>query len=271
MNYKILILIILFIIFNILNIYHKKKEHFKNKKNYVWLYWEDKPGTTKSDYLNMCLDTFKKHLKDYEVIVLNPKNINNYLSNVNPNFNKIKTLAHKADYVRMLATYQHGGFWFDSDTVVMNNIDEWNEKLKTHGIVFYGMSTFGVQKHNPFVKDVLDKIEKKIYRSKTFSFHWREIGQDIIDPALERYKKNYPNMFYKIPENNIFFLPFNHDNNRTGLLSRNEKTFNKFYNDNLKIVILHNQIYPHSFKKMTREEILKDDMLISRLFNISLV
>jgi hypothetical protein len=270
MNYEILILVILFIILNISNILHKENEHFENKKNIVWLYWENKPGKTKPEYLNMCMESISKHLKDYEIIVLNPDNLDKYLKNINPNVHKIKQLAHKADYLRMLATYQHGGFWFDADTIVMDNIDLWNDRLKQYDLVWYGMNAYGVNKHNTFIKNVLDKVDNKINNSKNHNFNWREIGQDIIDPELKTYKKKYPNKFFKLPDTEVCFMPFNQDNQRTGFISKNQRVLKDKYKNTQKIIMLHNQLYPNSFKKMTREEILKDDMVISTLFKKTL-
>jgi mannosyltransferase OCH1-like enzyme len=260
----IVIFLIIFIVYNLL----KKKDTFSQPKNYVWLYWEDKKGSSKPDYLKLCEETIKKKLSNYQVIILNPNNLNKYLKNVNPNLHKIKEIAHKADYIRMLATYQYGGFWFDMDTIFLDNIDSWNDKLKEYDIVWFGMNAYGVNKHNPFIKNVLNKIESKINKSSTFN--WREIGQDIIDPELKKYKKIYPNKFYKLHPTEVWFMSFRVDNKNTGFISKNQKIFDKNFKKTHKIVMLHNKLYPSKFKNMTREEILNDNMIISKLFKQSL-
>ena len=65
-------------------------------------------------------------------------------------------------------------------------------------------------------------------------------------------------------------MPFNQDNQRTGFISKNQRVLKDKYKNTQKIIMLHNQLYPNSFKKMTREEILKDDMVISTLFKKTL-
>ena len=265
MKYIILAFLIFIYIFKNFSI---RKEKFKNYKNYVWLYWEDKPNKSKPDYLKLCMETIKKKLNNYQVIVLNPNNLDKYLKNVNPNVHKIKELAHKADYLRMLATYQHGGFWFDADTIFLDNIDDWNDKLKKYDLVWFGMNAYGVNKNNSFIKNVLDKIEIKINKSSNFS--WREIGQDIIDPELEKYKKIYSDKFYKLPQSEVWFMSFRVDNEKTGFISKNQKIFDEKFKKTHKIVMLHNKLYPEKFKKMSRNEILNDNMIISKLFRKSL-
>ena len=265
------IIIILIFLFIILNLNNKKIEHFDNKKKkYIWLYWENKASKKKPEYLDMCLETFYKNLKDYEIVILNPNNLDKYLTNINPNVHKIKQLAHKADYIRMLATYQHGGFWFDADTIILDDIDLWNNRLKNKDLVWYGMNAYGVNKNNQFIKNVLDKIETKLNNTKTYKFGWKEIGQNIIDPELEKYKKNNPNNFHILSRDEVFFIPFNLDNDKTGSISNNPSVFNEKYKKTQKIIMLHNQLYPDKFKKMSKEAILNSDLNIGKFFKIAL-
>ena len=208
------------------------------------------------------MNTFHNKLSDYKIIILNPDNLDKYLKYINPHFSKIKQLAHKADYIRMLILYHYGGFWFDYDTIILQDIDSWNDKLKEVDLVWFGMGAFGCNKNNKFVKSVLDKIEVKINNSKNYVFSWREIGQDIIDPALENYKKNNKTKYYILPRTEVFFIPFYEDNSKKGFVSKNIDLYKKLKPSH-KIVILHNQIYPSWFKKMDTKEILESDMIIS--------
>jgi len=99
----------------------------KNPLKKIWLYWENKGDSKPPSYIDLCHETVFYHLQnDYQIIILNDKNIENYLENIHQNYWKITCLAHKADYIRAKIVFKYGGMWLDSDVIMLEKkgIDE---------------------------------------------------------------------------------------------------------------------------------------------------
>jgi len=71
-----------------------------------------------------CLDTWKKHLPDYEVVLWDTKRFDLSQSQwVREAFEK-KKYAFAADYIRFYALYHEGGIYLDSDVEVLRSFDD---------------------------------------------------------------------------------------------------------------------------------------------------
>ena len=88
-----------------------------NKKR-IFTFWEPKgkiPG-----YLELCLDTWKKYLPEYEIIILDYDNLNDWIGK--NYYNKVLyekfSLPIQADAIRCAVLCKYGGVWMDIDTVV---------------------------------------------------------------------------------------------------------------------------------------------------------
>jgi len=127
------------------------------KIHYVWVGGKEKPKD-----IQRCINSWKKHLKDYEIIEWNE---NNFDINSHP-FTKgayeAKKWAYVSDYIRMYALYKEGGIYLDTDNLVIENLDKFlNDKA------FVGFenkdypytAAFGCEKEHPLVKKVLEYYE----------------------------------------------------------------------------------------------------------------
>ena len=89
------------------------------KIHYVWMGGKEKPKAIKK-----CMKTWKKYLKDYEIIEWNEHNFD---INSHPFVKKAyenKKWAFVSDYVRAYAIYNYGGIYLDTDVFVIDNIDQ---------------------------------------------------------------------------------------------------------------------------------------------------
>jgi len=89
----------------------------------IWMYWENKKGSTKPAYLDLCLESIIKHSPNYKVIVLDEKTVFDYLPDLRTDINKIVDIAHKADYIRARMIHKFGGIWLDSDVILLKEIE----------------------------------------------------------------------------------------------------------------------------------------------------
>ncbi len=122
--------------------------------HYVWVGNNPKPKNIKK-----CMKTWKKHLKDYEIIEWNESNFD---INSHPFVKKAyeaKKWAYVSDYIRMYAIYNYGGIYLDTDVLVLDNFDKFLDNK-----VFVGFerenypftAVFGAEKKNKFIKKLLD-------------------------------------------------------------------------------------------------------------------
>lgn len=122
--------------------------------HYVWVGNNPKPKNIKK-----CMKTWKKHLKDYEIIEWNESNFD---INSHPFVKKAyeaKKWAYVSDYIRMYAIYNYGGIYLDTDVLVLDDFDKFLDNK-----VFVGFerenypftAVFGAEKKNKFIKKLLD-------------------------------------------------------------------------------------------------------------------
>ena len=81
----------------------------KDEKN-IFLYWECKQGCKKPEYLDLCLETIKKHNPDISIYVLDEISVRELLPDLRNDyeFNDL-CIAHKTDYIRSRLLYKYGG------------------------------------------------------------------------------------------------------------------------------------------------------------------
>lgn len=137
------------------------------KIHYVWMGKKEKPKAIKK-----CMKTWRKFLKNYEIIEWNEENFD---INSHP-FVKAaydaKKWAFVSDYVRAWAIYTYGGIYLDTDVFVIDYLDD---LLNNKAFVGYEQpeypftAVFGAEKGHPFVKDMLDYYDN--LDAYTFNFN----------------------------------------------------------------------------------------------------
>ena len=137
MNFFLIYIICLICILLILfYIYHKysKTNKFETKPK-ICIYWEQ--GVDDAPYIcNMCLKSWKKYNKNhFDIIALDNKNIENYLSNdVLDILNRIKlnkSITASSDLLRVNLLANHGGFWIDATIMCTTPILKYYDKIQT--------------------------------------------------------------------------------------------------------------------------------------------
>lgn len=70
-----------------------------------------------------CLNSWKKYLPDYEIILWDTKRLNIEISTWTKQAFERKAYAFIADYVRFYALYNYGGIYLDSDVEILKSFD----------------------------------------------------------------------------------------------------------------------------------------------------
>ena len=147
------------------------------KIHYIWL-----GGKPKSNFSNICINSWYEKLNDYEIIEWNEANLNlDQLCEKNAFFRECrrrKLWAFMADYLRLYELYEHGGIYMDVDVQVLKSFTpllnnkvfigyEYCTRLG-EGVVTHGTGVIGCEKHNPIIKKCLDFYSEEIWNSDIY-------------------------------------------------------------------------------------------------------
>lgn len=127
--------------------------------HYCWLSGDPIP-----EKLQYCMSSWKKYLPDYEFILWDLKRFDINQSIWVKQAFETKKYAFAADYIRLYAVYNYGGFYMDMDVEVIRNMDCLLESpyllgLETKEGVEAGV--FGAEPYNPYIKRCLDYYEER--------------------------------------------------------------------------------------------------------------
>ncbi len=171
------------------------------KIHYVWV-----GGNPKPKNIQKCMKTWKKHLKDYEIIEWNEKNFD---INSHPFVKaayKAKKWAFVSDYIRAYVIYNEGGIYLDTDIIVLDNFDEFLDDKAFVGfenIDHPFTACFGAEKGHLLVKDMLDYYDN--LEDYNFSFE-NNNTISVSDLLIKKYKCKANNKF-QIIKNDIAVYP----------------------------------------------------------------
>lgn len=135
--------------------------------HYVWVGGKEKPADIKC-----CMETWKKHLGDYEIIEWNEKTFDIDAHPYTKTAYEAKKWAYVSDYIRAYAIYHEGGIYLDTDVLILDNFETF---LKDRAFVGYEnvnypfTAVFGAEKGHPFVKRILD-----YYDGRNFEFDTKD-------------------------------------------------------------------------------------------------
>jgi len=230
----------------------------------LFTYWEG----IKPDYIKLCEKIIQKNIsEDIELHLVTDKNLKEYIpiEELPFNFKNINCLAHRTDYIRCCLVYKYGGIWLDSDQILISDLSEIVELLKTYDYVTYewekyqpSISFFAANKNNILLKRW--KSEMEVLISKKSEFNWTEIGYDLIYPLLKELINLNLIKYYAFYATTSF-APLEWHQYETFLKSDENLNI-----ENVKSIHLFNAKLPDWFKTMTEKDILTKDYLISKLF-----
>lgn len=253
----------------------------------IFTFWE--PKNKMPAYIELCLETWRKFLPEYEIVILDYSNIEKYLgkhfySSVLYNF---FSLPKQADAIRAAILEKYGGIWLDADTIITSN--EFNKLLETNSefILIDKHIAFISAKRNAYIlkkwvynikfrlllyKHIARNYYKKTKKFIPFFEKWDYLGNGIINRYL---KKRYKRFYHSISSNqkNILLEKTWKEKNNIDISKRDAYEAFYFSNNveinldevNSGLVLLHNSWTPEKYKNMGKEEFLKQDITLAKL------
>ena len=215
----------------------------------------------------------KSYAKEENInyVCLTPENIEKYIpiSEIPPNYYKLKHIAHRADFIRALVLYYHGGLWLDADVLRINTMKPLLEDLNTADWVVFGnkeqkfsISVFAVRKSSPFLKEWIDQMTAIIKRKSDIK--WTEIGYDLLYPLWKIWDKKFRKKYY-INTDTCYPILWNNWK-KFFEIGNCDFLYRKFQ----PVIVFYNEMFTNDFKQISYDEfenfINNSDTVIANLF-----
>ena len=252
----------------------------------IYTFWE--PKEKMPSYLQYCIATWKKYLSEYNIIVLDYSNIDEYLGK---NFfdkclYKKFTLATQADAIRCAILYKYGGIWLDCDTIITSNKINKILDIKSDLILFGRHIGFIVaNKNSKIITKWLKEIKHRLFIYKHFRFFFRLADKDynkkcrnwdfLGNGCLDKYLENsHCSDFYEIDRIQAYALPeFNFYGQEADDLC---KIYRDFYFENnyvdyaldnsCGVILLHNSRTPEIYQTLDKDKFISQDNTLANIF-----
>ena len=150
----------------------------------AWFGNKEKPEVVKN-----CIETWKKHMSDYEIMEWNESNIDLNLFDYSKEAYNNKVWGFVADPIRIWALYNYGGIYLDTDVEVYKSFDNLLDNKFFIGFEqphYFGNATIGAEKGNELLKEILDEYNKKKFVVKENWWEY-ETGPMIVTDVLSKY------------------------------------------------------------------------------------
>lgn len=176
------------------------------KIHYIWL-----GRGEKSELTNKCIASWKKYLKDYEIIEWNEDNFdinsNTYLKEAYQN----KKYAFASDYIRLKVLYDHGGIYMDTDVEVIKNLDEFLNNKAFSGFENNNFIPTGIMASEPknkWIKKLLKDYENIHFIKPDGSFDITTNVVRITNTTKENYDLNLISSYQDLGD--VVFYPYDY-------------------------------------------------------------
>ena len=229
----------------------------------IWMYWENS-GKSMPEYINLCIQTIKKHKGNSQLNLLNQDSINQYLPDLRPEWHELKRAAHKADYIRTRLVYKYGGMWLDCDMVALKDIEPLFSFPDIYDYACQNIEAsigcFVARPGCELLKKVIE-AQDKVLNENLSGFQWNGIGNEL----LKEFGQDYP--YHQWPK---WTLDEISGGKVSKLLSRNE-SIEKNLCGNAVIFHFCNECIGPLIKKYVKDrQLLTSNMLMSKIFRKAL-
>ena len=175
-----------------------------------------------------CIDSWKKYCPDFKIIEWNEDNFDCSMVKYTKDAYSNKKYAFVSDYARFYILYHYGGVYLDTDVEIIKPIDHIIEKgnflgcenYAKEGKKYYDLKVapglgMGMEKENPFCKEMLDLYQKMSFYNDDNSLNLKTIVDYTTEMLVKAGLKNVDeiqlvNDIFIYPKD--YFCPIDHVN-----------------------------------------------------------
>ena len=171
----------------------------QTSKTIFWCWFQGLENTPKL-YLS-CLNSIRKNCKDFNIIIINETNMNNYVEFPDYILEKYKkkymTPTHLSDLLRLELLIKYGGTWIDASVL----ISKYEEKFYNNDLFFFQMKDEGCvgsswfitsEKNSPILRTTRDLMYE--YWKRNDSLYNYFLFHIFFKMACEKYEKDFKNI-----------------------------------------------------------------------------
>lgn len=268
----------------------------------IFYFWEQKSNTEMPAYLQMCVEIWRKNAPGAEIIQVDYSNLSSFVGEkVSPRKLQTFSLASQSDYVAVAVMSRNEGLFLDIDTIILPgfSLEAYSSaslslygnlsKMSGHSTSFF----FSAGDGHPLLVTWLAEQERRIelentgirafrwwqrrmIRGKHARVGWDYLGNNILDPlirnpemqvrldlrdSVERGFVIYPRFGFQEPtiDSYLKFWLQNHFEEKDVIAAAKDK-----------VLALQNSWTPADYKALSRQEILHDNRLLSRVLRAAL-
>lgn len=175
----------------------------QKKIHYCWVGGNPLPESAKK-----CIQSWKKHCPDYEIIEWNESNYDFTKNEYMKEALEAKKWGFVPDYARLDIIYRYGGIYLDTDVEIIKSFDDFLQYegfagFETDQYVALGLG-FGATKGNPIIKELMRSYEAIHFRKENGELNLIA-SPELNTDTLEKIGLQRNGMKQKI--NNFVFLP----------------------------------------------------------------
>ena len=135
----------------------------------IFTFWADKDKMP--EYIKMCIESWKKHLLDYEIVILDYSNLDEYIGK--DFYDKILfekfTIFQQTCAFRAAVLFKHVGIWLDASTIVTNpNIERFFDDKAELNIFEYRIACIKAKQHAKILKKWIRGIKFNLFKYRHF-------------------------------------------------------------------------------------------------------
>jgi hypothetical protein len=256
----------------------------KNKKPYLWQYWDTIEGKEMPDYIKLCMKTVDKHCSDsFEIVRLNKDNIFTYIPEIEKYKDKMKDLiiAHKVDIYRIMLLHKYGGIYMDADLICLRDPIEIIHKLDKYDFVGFGCTgdkcSYGYSQPSNWIlasrtnsilmERVLKHLINKIEKQNKFDYH--DLGKMVIWEELSKLIDKEKYVYFHYPNKVDGSRDINGEWISSNIVFSNQKV--KYEDeDNMMFFVFYSSNMDGDVKKMSESELLSKDWLFTKFLKKAL-
>ncbi|MDF0727774.1 capsular polysaccharide synthesis protein [Cytobacillus sp. S13-E01] len=158
-----------------------------------------------------CIDTWKRELPDYEIMLWNESNFNVNTNRFTCEAYEARKYAFVSDYVRLYALKKHGGIYLDVDVEITKRLDHFLDKSLFMGFEEpnggIASCLIGGEKNHEFINLLLSKYSKLNFKNEDGTYNMNPNTLLIEEILVENYSFSN-NGEYQILDSDINIYPF---------------------------------------------------------------
>ncbi|WP_238083279.1 MULTISPECIES: capsular polysaccharide synthesis protein [Pseudescherichia] len=247
----------------------------------IYTYWVTPENRQAPVYIRMCVKTWEKLIPSADIIVINDKNVADYIGNdIDIASFRMLSLPQQSDVVSVAVLSKLGGLFIDADTIVTGDITSIIETSRTGVFHAFGFpERKAIHLAVMWCRDSNNSVLKAWYKTICEKMKvlpavrdWDYVGNSIIGALL--HKDEYTSA-YKIIDRtnsgNIMESVYDNSKDTRGAYLnfwfRHDGTMPEeiITKAQYRIISLHNSWTPWSFKNSSVEEIVASNIALAKL------